>query len=105
MDFVKMALKQGAVAAGITSVKNLIDHQSMDLQILPTAKTAVVIACGHSRAALDSENLQVKQNDTLATYEKVTTVCKELAMALEKSGFKAVAVPAFLPIDMSEGKN
>ena len=105
MDLVKMALKLGAVAAGITSVKNLIDHQSMDLQILPNAKTSVVIACGHSRAALDSKNLQVKQNDTLATYGKVTTVCKELATALENTGFKAVAIPAFLPIDMSEGKN
>lgn len=105
MDLVKMALNLGAVTAGITSIKNLIDHQSMDLQILPTAKTGVVIACGHSRAALDSKNLQIKQEDTLATYEKVRTVCKELATTLENKGFKAVAIPAFLPIDMSEGKD
>ncbi len=50
------------------------------------------------------KNLQVKQNDTLATYEKVRTVCKELATILEDRGFKAVAIPAFLPIDMSDGK-
>lgn len=104
MDLVKIALKLGAVAAGITPVKNLVDLQSMDLHILPSAKTAVVIACGHSRAALISMNLQVKQNDTLATYEKVRSVCKELATVLEDRGFEAVAIPAFLPIDMSDGK-
>jgi epoxyqueuosine reductase QueG len=105
MDLVRMALKLGAGAAGTTTVKNLIDHQSVDLDILPSAKAAVVIACGHSRAALESKNLQVKQNDALATYEKVRTICKELAMMLEGRGFKAVAIPAFLPIDMSDGKD
>ncbi len=104
MDFVKIALKLGAVAAGVAPVKNLVDHQSVDIHILPSAKTAVVIACGHSRAALISKNLQVKQNDTLATYEKVRSVCKELGTILEDRGFKAVAIPAFLPIDMSDGK-
>lgn len=105
MDLVRAALKLGAVAAGIAPVKNLVDHQSMDIHILPSAKTAVVIACGHSRAALASKNLQVKQNDTLATYEKVRSVCKELGTILEDRGFKAVAIPAFLPIDMSDGKD
>lgn len=64
----------------------------------------MVVARGHSHAALKSKNLQVKQNDTLATYETVTTICKQIATALEKRGFEAVAIPAFLPIDMSEGK-
>jgi epoxyqueuosine reductase len=105
MDILRRATHLGAGAVGITSVKNLFDHQSIDPDILPPAKTALVIACGHSRAALDSKNLQVKQNDTIATYEKVRAVCKELAMALESQGYKAVAIPAFLPIDMSDGKD
>jgi epoxyqueuosine reductase len=105
MEIIKMAVNLGAVAAGIVSIKNLINHQTVDLDILPSAKSALVIACGHSRAALDSRNLQVKQYDTIATYEKVRTVCKELAMALESRGFKAVAIPAFIPIDMSDGKD
>ena len=104
MEIDKMAIRLGAVAAGVTPIKSLIEHQSIDLDILPSAKTALVIACGHSQAALSSRNLQVKQNDTIATYEKVRAVCKELAMALEKRGYEAVAIPAFLPIDMSDGK-
>ncbi len=104
MDMIRQAVLLGASAAGITSVKHLVDDRSIDPDIMPSAKTALVIACGHSRTALDSKNLQVKQNDTIATYEKVRAICKELAMALERKGFEAVAVPAFLPIDMSDGK-
>lgn len=104
MEITKMAIELGAVAVGVTSVKNLIDHQAIELDILPSAKTALVVACGHSQAALNSKNLQVKQNDTIATYEMVRTVCKQLAMALENQGSEAVAIPAYLPIDMSDGK-
>lgn len=50
MEITKMATGLGAVATGITSVKNLVDHQSIDLDILPSARSALVIACGHSRA-------------------------------------------------------
>jgi epoxyqueuosine reductase QueG len=53
---------------------------------------------------LDSKNLQVKQNDTMATYEKVRKVCKEMAMALENQGYEAMAIPAYIPFDMSDGK-
>jgi epoxyqueuosine reductase len=104
MGITKMAIGLGAVAAGITSVKNLVGHQSIDLDILPSAKSALVIACGHSRAARGSKNLQIKQNDTIATYEKVRAICKQLAMVLENQGHEAVAIPAYLPIDMSDGK-
>lgn len=104
MEITKMAINLGVVAVGIASVENLIRHQSIDLDILPSAKIALVVACAHSRAALDSKNLQVKQNDTMATYEKVRAVCKELAMVFENQGFEAVAIPAYLPIDMSDGK-
>ena len=104
MDMIRQAVLLGASAAGITSVKHLVDDRSIDPDIMPSAKTALVIACGHSWTALDSKNLQVKQNDTIATYEKVRAICKELATALERKGFEAVAIPAFLPIDMSDGK-
>jgi len=104
MDVIKMALDLGGVAAGIISVEKLINHQSIALDILPSVRSALIVACSHSRSALDSKNLQVKQYDTIATYGKVKTVCKELTIALEGLGFEALAIPAFLPIDMSEGK-
>lgn len=104
MEIIRLARQLGAVAGGVATVENLIGRKAIDLDILPSARSIVVIACGHSRAALDSMNLQVKQNDTIATYEKVRDISKQLAMALEKQGYGAVAIPAFIPIDMSDGK-
>ena len=104
MEIRRLARQLGAVAGGVATAENLIGRKAIDLDILPSARSIVVIACGHSRAALDSKNLQIKQNDTIATYEKVRDISKQLAMALEKQGYGAVAIPAFIPIDMSDGK-
>ncbi len=104
MEIRRLAKELGAVAAGVATVENLIERKAIDLDILPSARSIIVIACGHSRAALDSKNLQIKQNDTIATYEKVRDISKELAMALERQGDGAVAIPGFIPIDMSDGK-
>jgi hypothetical protein len=76
MEIEKKAIRMGAVAAGVSSIESLVKANAVDLDVLPSAKTVLAIACGHSRAALDSKNLQVKQYDTIATYEKVRKVCK-----------------------------
>jgi len=104
MEIEKMAIRLGAVVAGVSSVASLVKTNAIDSNILPSVKTILVIACAHSRAALDSKNLQVKQNDTMATYEKVRSISKELAMTLEGQGYSALAIPPFLPMDMSDGK-
>ncbi len=104
MEIEKKAIRLGAVAAGVCSIGKLIEANAVDLGVLPSAKAILAIACAQSRAALDSKNLQVKQNDTMATYEKVRTVSKELAMTLEDQGYSALAIPPFLPMDMSDGK-
>jgi epoxyqueuosine reductase len=104
MEIEKKAIRLGAVAAGVCPIGSLIEANAVDLDILPSAKTILAIACSHSRAALDSKNLQVKQNDTMATYEKVRALSKELAMTLEGQGYSALAIPPFLPMDMSDGK-
>ena len=97
MEIEKKAIRLGAVADGVSSIESLVKANAVDLNILPSTKTILVIACGHSRAALDSKNLQVKQNDTMATYEKVRTISKELAMTLEGQGYSALANPPFPP--------
>jgi len=104
MEIEKKAIRLGAVAAGVCSIGRLIEANAVDLDVLPSAKTILAIACAQSRAALNSKNLQVKQNDTMATYEKARTVSKELAMTLEGQGYSALAIPPFLPMDMSDGK-
>lgn len=104
MEIGSLAKKLGAIAVGVTSVEALIERKAIDLDILPSGRSIVVFACGHTRAALDSKNLQVKQNDTIATYENARDISKQLAMALEKEGHGAVAIPGFIPIDMTDEK-
>ncbi|MBM4341007.1 MAG: epoxyqueuosine reductase [Deltaproteobacteria bacterium] len=104
MEIIRLGKKLGAVAVGVTTAETLNKWKALNLDILPSARSIVVIACGHSRAALDSRNLQIKQNDTIATYEKARNISKELAMALEKEGHGAVAIPGFIPIDMTDAK-
>jgi epoxyqueuosine reductase QueG len=104
MEIEKKAIRLGAVAVGVSSIESLVKANAVDVDVMPSAKTVLAIACAHSRAALDSKNLQVKQNDTMATYEKVRTISKELAMTLEGQGYRAVAIPPYLPMDMSDGK-
>jgi epoxyqueuosine reductase QueG len=105
MEIRRLARELGAIAVGVTTVENLMERKAIDLDIFPSARSVVVFACGHSRAALGSKNLQVKQNDTIATYEKVRDISKQLTMALERQGYGAVAIPAFIPVDMSDGKH
>jgi hypothetical protein len=57
MEIEKMAIRLGAVAAGVSSVASLLKANAIDSNILPSVKTILVIACAHSRAALDSKNL------------------------------------------------
>jgi epoxyqueuosine reductase QueG len=104
MDIRRLARELGAIAAGVTTVKNLMERNAIDPDLFPAARSVIVFACGHSRAALGSKNLQIKQNDTIATYEKVRDISKQLVMALERQGHGAMAIPAFVPVDMSEGK-
>jgi epoxyqueuosine reductase len=104
MEIEKLAIRLGAADAGTCSVANLLKAGAVDPNVLRSAKSILVIACSHSRAALSSKNLQVKQNDTMATYEKVRAISGELARTLEERGYSALAIPPFLPMDMSDGK-
>ena len=104
MDLVKLALHLGADLAGFAAAERLQEKGSMENDLLPSVQSVIVIACAHSRAALTSSNIQLKQYDTLSAYENVRKVGDGIVKRLEKSGHEALAIPAFIPIDMSEGK-
>lgn len=72
---------------------------------LPGAETLVVFAVAHSNTALQTENIQIKQYDTLYTYRMAGDLSHQLCREIEAEGYQAVAVPVYLPIDMlGEGK-
>ena len=104
MDLITSALDFGADVVGLASAERLLEKGASDPDILPSARTVIVVASAHSRTALASDNIQIKQYDTISAYENVRAVCHNLVKALEEIGHDALSVPAFIPIDMSDGK-
>ncbi len=94
----------GAVAAGICPVSALPQNRASIEGILPHGTSVICIAVPHSRTCLTSEDPYVKQYDTIFCYQEVARISHYLVRYLEDAGYQAVAVPAFLPLDMSDGK-
>lgn len=46
MEIIRLAKQLGAVAGGVATAENLIGRKAIDLDILPSARSIVVIACG-----------------------------------------------------------
>jgi epoxyqueuosine reductase QueG len=99
-----VALATGANLVGIVAVDSLPEHRDSIARILPPAKSVVVVAAKHSLAAIRSNNIQIAQFDTIHTCGEVGRAAQEVARYLEGEGFPSVAVPAFIPIDMSAPK-
>src|SRR4030065_522494 len=73
-------------------------------RILPGARSVVVMAAPHSRGAIESADVQAAQYDTIHVYGEAARASHAVARWLERKGHRAVAVPAFIPIDMSPPK-
>jgi len=99
-----VALEQGADLVGVVSVKDLAEHEEEITRILPSAKSVAVVVAKHSLAAIGSANNQVAQFDTIHTYGQSERAAHGTARFLEARGIPAVAVPAFIPLDMAAPK-
>jgi epoxyqueuosine reductase QueG len=100
-EIARIAATNGAPVCGAASVANLKEGQAEIGSILPGARTVVVLAAPHSRSAIASANVQVAQYDTIHAYGQAARASHAIALWLEGRGHAAVAVPAFIPIDMS----
>jgi len=98
------AVEQGADLVGVVRVSDLAEHEGGITRILPSAKSVVVVAARHSLAAIRSSNNQVAQFDTIHTYGQAEKAAHGTARLLESRGAPAVAVPAFIPLDMAAPK-
>lgn len=96
------ALANGADLVGVVRVDDLPEHRDRIFRILPEARGVVVAAARHSLSALRSAVNEPAQFDTIHTYGQCERAVLQTARFLEAEGFPAVAVPAFIPLDMSE---
>lgn len=97
------ARRLGAGDVGICSPSALPDNLSSINSMLPACRSVVCITYPHS-SALFSSDMYLKQYDTGFTYGEVARISHYLTRFLEGLGFSAIAVPAFLPIDMADSK-
>lgn len=103
-DVKSIALASGADLVGIVKTADMTEHAESILQILPNARSLVVVASRHSLAAIRSANNQVAQFDTIHTYNECARSAHKVSRYLESQGFDSVAAPAYIPIDMQEPK-
>lgn len=103
-DIKTLALTHGADLVGIASAEDLPANAESLRRILPGTRRVVVVAARHALAALASANNEVRQFDTIHTYDECSRAAHAVARRLADHGFKAVAVPAFIPLDMGAPK-
>jgi epoxyqueuosine reductase QueG len=103
-DVAVIAGTHGAPLCGSVPVGPLRENREDIEEILPGARSVVVVAAPQSRSAIESHNIQVAQYDTINAYNEAARASHAVALWLERKGHRAVAVPAFIPIDMAPPK-
>lgn len=96
------ARAHGGDLVGIVKVCDLPEHTENIARILPSGRCVVVIISGHNLTALQSKNNQLAQFDTIHTYRECEQAAHRTSRFLASKGFPSVAVPAFIPIDMTD---
>ena len=104
-DVAVIAGTHRALLCGSVPVGPLRENREDIEMILPGARSVVIVAAPHSRSAIESRNIQVAQHDTIHAYDEAARASHAVALWLEGKGHRAVAVPAFIPIDMSPPKH
>ena len=92
----------GPAEIGICTPLALPHNMDSLESMLPKCRSVVCIAFPHSETALASPDIYLKQYDTIFCYSEVARISHQLARYLETKGHQAVAVPAFIPLDMSD---
>ena len=104
-ELAEVAGSHGAPLCGAARAEDLAGNREEIGKILPGARSVVVLAAPHSRSALESRDVQAAQYDTIHVYGEAARASHAVARWLERKGHRAVAVPAFIPIDMSPPKH
>lgn len=96
----------GASITGYASTESeLFKEYRGDIQaILPDAISVVVFGVALNRDAIASSNIRAAQYDSTNAYSALDKLAFEIVNFLRNRQFKAVAVPPFLPLEMSPEK-
>jgi len=104
-DLAEIARTHGAPLCGAAKTEDLSGNAEEIGKILPGVRFVVVLAAPHSRSAIESADVRMAQVDTVHAYGEAAQASHVVARWLEQRGHRAVAVPAFIPIDMAPPKH
>lgn len=100
-ELAEIARNSGGPLCGVARAEDLAGNREEIGKILPGARSVIVVAAPHSRSAIESADVQAAQYDAIHTYGEAARASHAVARRLEREGHRAVAVPAFIPIDMA----
>ncbi|MCX7171142.1 MAG: hypothetical protein NTY41_12880 [Proteobacteria bacterium] len=101
----KLALASGADLVGIAEAALMPEQRERLNRLVTGATRVVVVVTRHSLSASNSHNNQVRQFDTIHSYHECEHAAHKAARLIEDQGYQALAVPAFIPIDMKAPGN
>lgn len=100
------AFEQGAHLVGIAGVQDFeaapLGHKPAD--VLPGAHSVVVMGLKMLEGSFESENLRFYSAEARAAYDELNSLAFRTAAFIERQGFKAIMVGAFLPLDFGKGR-
>ena len=103
---IKFLKTEGAELIGVSPIEPLLTDQRYKenvTQICPNAKCVIVMGTVFPQSVLDAcpENPRPARYTLNALYSEGEGYCIKLARFLEKKGFRAVIIPAYLPVEMN----
>lgn len=105
-SIIKLLKTEGVELIGISPIEPLLtDKRYKDniARICPGAKCVIVLGTVFPQSVLDAcpENPRPARYTLHALYSEGEGYCVKIARFLEKRGFRAVIIPAYLPVEMS----
>ncbi len=105
-SIIKFLKNEGVELIGISPIEPLLTdkrYKENVSRICPGAKRVIVIGTIFPQSVLDAcpENPRPARYTLNALYSEGEDYCIKLARLLEKKGFRAVIIPAYLPVEMN----
>jgi epoxyqueuosine reductase QueG len=99
----KAALDSGADLVGIAEAKDIVEKPTGrdPRQILPEARSVVVLAIKYLDGALNSPQMRIAVNDCRQIDLQLGQISRKIGRLVEESGFQASIIPSYFPIEMT----
>jgi epoxyqueuosine reductase QueG len=108
-DLRRLAVRSGADLVGVCpseSLYKLPEHENRIKEMVGDAKSIIVVAVRMFPSPIEcsDKNVRPAQYETYCLYGELDKIAFDISRFLDDSGYKAAAIPTFLPVEMSPTK-